>query len=99
VLHVDLNVFSNKDYRFAWLLLIPFVNYVRELVTRWREGGQEMLGEEEMEEEEEGEEDGGAGGLTIPGMGGMGDEATRQAIMQALQSQGGLAALLGGARG
>lgn len=31
-MHVDMNLFSCKDYRMAWLLLIPGWNYVKSLV-------------------------------------------------------------------
>lgn len=34
VLHLDVNLFSNKDYSLAWLLLIPAVNYLRDLFRR-----------------------------------------------------------------
>lgn len=35
-LHIDLNVFSCKDYKFAWLLLLPAWNYVKGLWSSWR---------------------------------------------------------------
>lgn len=33
IVHVDMNLFSAKDWKFGWLLLIPFANYVKDL---WR---------------------------------------------------------------
>jgi len=57
-MHVDLNLFSCKDYRLAWLLVLPAVNWVKGKWQQWREarqgGGEEMA--VEGEEGEEGQE-------------------------------------------
>lgn len=80
VLHVDMNVFSTSDYRFAWILIIPFVNYVKDFIQRWRSGGgpeEDMLMMEGGEEEDAGMEGaGGFGGL------GMTEEQMRAVIAQ-----------------
>jgi hypothetical protein len=32
IMHVDMNVFSAKDWKLSWLLLLPFVNYAKDWV-------------------------------------------------------------------
>ena len=67
-MHVDLKLFSCRDYRLAWLLVIPAWNWVKGTVARIRsaaagggggEEGEEEVVEEEGEEGEEGEDDDG----------------------------------------
>lgn len=38
IVHVDMNVFSAKDWRLGWLLLLPFVNYAKDWI-RWVKAG------------------------------------------------------------
>ena len=57
-------MFNARDYRLAWLLVIPAWNWIKGTFERFRSGGGGEPGEEEEiveEEEEEGaeEEDGG----------------------------------------
>ncbi|GFR46255.1 hypothetical protein Agub_g7807 [Astrephomene gubernaculifera] len=66
-LFLSVNAFSGNDYRLAWLLLIPAVNYAKETVAGWWARlrgvaggeGEEGEGEEggEEAEEEEGDEE------------------------------------------
>jgi hypothetical protein len=37
VLHVDANVFSGRDYKLAWLLLLPAWNFLKGIWRSWRE--------------------------------------------------------------
>jgi hypothetical protein len=32
IMHVDMNVFSAKDWKLSWLLLLPFVNYAKDWI-------------------------------------------------------------------
>ena len=32
VVHVDMNVFSAKDWKLSWLLLLPAVNYAKDWI-------------------------------------------------------------------
>lgn len=31
-MHVDMNVFSARDWKLSWLLLLPFVNYAKDWI-------------------------------------------------------------------
>ncbi|KAF5834443.1 hypothetical protein DUNSADRAFT_8906 [Dunaliella salina] len=78
VLHVDANVFSGKDYKLAWLLLLPAWNLLKGI---WQALRRKPEDEMEMVEEEE-EEDDGMGG------GGM-DAAAMQKMMQQMMAMQG----------
>jgi hypothetical protein len=41
-LHVDVKMFSARDYRLAWLLVIPAWNWVKGTIARIRSGGGEL---------------------------------------------------------
>jgi hypothetical protein len=54
-MHVDVNLFSCRDYRLAWLLAIPAWNWLKGTWQKLRAGGEqgEEVVEEVIEEEEE----------------------------------------------
>ncbi|WIA36062.1 hypothetical protein OEZ86_007418 [Tetradesmus obliquus] len=95
IMHVDMNVFSARDWKLSWLLLLPFVNYAKDWIRRLRS---RKGAEEEIEIEEEEEEEGGMmpGGADLAGMlqGMSGPDA--QAMLQQLMQSGGLQQLMGG---
>lgn len=99
VVHVDASLYAPYDWKPAWLLLIPAVNWAKDWWRRWRDsrrGG--AAGDEEELEEEEDEEGGMMGGADLGAMlqGMSGPDA--QAMLQQLMQSGGLQQLMGGAR-
>eukprot|EP00879_Flechtneria_rotunda_P013128 GHRR01013711.1.p1 GENE.GHRR01013711.1~~GHRR01013711.1.p1 ORF type:complete len:212 (+),score=72.86 GHRR01013711.1:172-807(+) len=100
VMHVDMNVFSARDWKLCWLLLVPAVNYLKDWWRRIRArraGGDD--GEIEIEGEEEDEGAAGMSGTDLAGMlqGMSGPDA--QAMLQQLMQSGGLQQLMGGRMG
>eukprot|EP00878_Enallax_costatus_P011450 GHUV01011954.1.p2 GENE.GHUV01011954.1~~GHUV01011954.1.p2 ORF type:complete len:434 (+),score=125.86 GHUV01011954.1:1557-2858(+) len=96
VMHVDMNVFSAKDWRLSWLLLLPAVNYAKDWIRRLRSRKQD---EELVQEEEEEDEGAPLGGVDLQSMlqGMSGPEA--QQMLQQLMQSGQLQQLMGGRMG
>ncbi|KAI8472281.1 MAG: hypothetical protein J3K34DRAFT_519900 [Monoraphidium minutum] len=87
VMHVDMSVFGGRNYRLAWLLLLPAANFLKD---KWRSWFGRGGGEEEMEEEGEEEEAGGADLASMFGAGGLQgiDPAALQQLLQSGMLQG-----------
>ena len=76
-------MFSGKDYKLAWLLLLPAWNLLKGI---WKSLRRKPEDEMEMVEEEEEEEDGGMGGMG--GAGGM-DAAAMQKMVSSMHDRNG----------